>query len=96
VVHSPRKAEIKVRLLEKYGNGTECPCWICGDALTIDTMTVDRAKPGAVGGTYAFDNCRPACDGCNKERGDTSLARNHPGAFEKLLEFYGMEEQGGR
>lgn len=52
------------------GSGTPaCRCYRCGDLLTIDTVTVDRIKPGCKGGTYARTNIRPACGGCNSETG---------------------------
>ncbi len=46
-----------------------CRCYRCGKLLTIDTLTVDRIKPGALGGTYRRENIRPACSGCNSETG---------------------------
>lgn len=46
------------------GNGTTVVCAFpeCEEALTVDTVTVDRWPiPGALDGTYARDNIRPAC-----------------------------------
>jgi 5-methylcytosine-specific restriction endonuclease McrA len=52
-------------LLDTFGDGTTCPCFDCGRALTSTTLTVDRIKPGALGGRYTRNNIRPACHGCN-------------------------------
>ncbi|AAT36823.1 HNH endonuclease [Actinoplanes phage phiAsp2] len=46
-----------------------CRCYRCGVLLTVDTVTVDRIKPGCQGGTYRRDNIRPCCAGCNSETG---------------------------
>jgi hypothetical protein len=46
-----------------------CRCYRCGVLLTVDTVTVDRIKPGCQGGTYRRDNIRPACGPCNSETG---------------------------
>ncbi len=46
-----------------------CRCFRCGFLLTVDTVTVDRIKPGCQGGTYRRNNIRPACGPCNTETG---------------------------
>lgn len=46
-----------------------CRCYRCGCLLTLETMTVDRIKPGCQGGTYRRDNIRPACSTCNEDTG---------------------------
>lgn len=46
-----------------------CRCYRCGCLLTVDTVTVDRIKPGVKGGTYARPNIRPACARDNSETG---------------------------
>jgi hypothetical protein len=46
------------------GNGQAVLCAFpeCEEVLTVDTVTVDRwPLAGALGGTYARDNIRPAC-----------------------------------
>lgn len=59
-----------------------CRCYRCGDLLTVETVTADRRKPGAEGGTYARPNIRPACSGCNSSTGGALGAsrrnRNQP------------------
>lgn len=44
-------------------------CYRCGDILSITEVTIDRIVPGCLGGTYAHNNIRPACSGCNSETG---------------------------
>lgn len=44
-------------------------CYRCGTVLTEETLTIDRIKPGIEGGTYADENIRPACGGCNSSTG---------------------------
>lgn len=55
-----------------------CRCYRCGCLLTVDTVTVDRIKPGKFGGRYrtprmdtreGVTNIRPACGRCNSETG---------------------------
>lgn len=52
-----------------------CRCYRCGTLLTIDTLTVDRIKPGCQGGTYRRDNIRPACGQCNSETGGATRGK---------------------
>lgn len=46
-----------------------CRCYRCGCLCTVDTVTVDRIIPGALGGTYRRNNIRPACGTCNSSTG---------------------------
>jgi hypothetical protein len=46
-----------------------CRCYRCGVLLTVDTVSPDRRIPGCEGGTYARENIRPACDGCQSTTG---------------------------
>lgn len=52
-----------------------CRCYRCGVLLTVDTVTVDRIKPGCQGGTYRRDNCRPACSRCNSSTGGATRGK---------------------
>jgi hypothetical protein len=52
------------------GNGTTVPCYRCKAPLTYETLTVDRKVAGMDGGSYAWENCQPACEGCNIETGN--------------------------
>lgn len=51
------------------GGQAACRCYRCGALLTVDTVTVDRIRPGCQGGTYRRENIRPACGPCNSETG---------------------------
>jgi len=52
------------------GDGTPaCRCYRCGVLLTVETLTVDRIIPGALGGRYVRNNIRPACAPCNSITG---------------------------
>ena len=55
----------KLWLLDKFGNGVECPCTWCGTTLTFATLQQDRIVPG---GPYRRDNLVPACGNCNIAR----------------------------
>jgi hypothetical protein len=55
----------KQRLLDKFGNGVECPCTWCGTTLTWATLQQDRIVPG---GPYRRDNLAPSCGPCNIAR----------------------------
>lgn len=62
-------------LLDTFGDGIEAPCMIqwdesCQGTVREGTLTVDRHPiPGMHGGTYAYDNIRPACMPCNSRAG---------------------------
>lgn len=58
-----------------------CRCYRCGKILIYETMEVDRIVPGCKktprypkGGTYARENIRPVCEGCNKITGNIAKA----------------------
>lgn len=51
-------------ILSAYGDGFTCPCWDCDAPLDAETLTIARATPGALGGTYRRENCRPSCATC--------------------------------
>ena len=55
----------KLRLLERFGDGSHAPCWYCGGTLAYATLERDRVIPG---GPYADANLRPAGARCNRER----------------------------
>lgn len=57
------------------GSESACRCYRCGVLLTVDTVTVDRIRPGCQGGTYRRDNIRPACGRCNSQTGATTRRR---------------------
>ncbi len=61
----------RTRLVELYGwpEAGMVGCWLCELVMMADEFTVDRVVPGVLGGTYALDNCRPACRPCNLSRG---------------------------
>jgi 5-methylcytosine-specific restriction endonuclease McrA len=67
------RAARKLWLLKSYASdlwpSSRCRCYRCGEALTMDEITVDRIIPGARGGTYRRNNIRPACSRCNSETG---------------------------
>lgn len=70
--NSVDRARRRRYLVEVYesdqGEGT-CRCFRCGALLDVDTVTVDRIKPGCGGGRYVRENIRPACSSCNSEHG---------------------------
>lgn len=53
-----------------HGDGEiACRCYRCGALLVFETLTVDRIKPGCLGGTYRRENIRPACGTDNSHTG---------------------------
>lgn len=68
--------ESALAIVARISRVATCRCYRCGCLLTVDTVTVDRIKPGCKGGTYRRENIRPACGGCNSETGG-ALA-SHP------------------
>jgi hypothetical protein len=63
-------------LVETFGDGLFVACRLrvsekcAGGLLTVDTVTVDRIRPGVDGGTYRRDNIQPACGPCNSVHGN--------------------------
>lgn len=70
--HGPLVVEVD---LGTEGAQPACRCYRCGCLLTVDTVTVDRIKPGCQGGTYRRDNIRPACGPCNSETGGATRSK---------------------
>jgi hypothetical protein len=58
-------------LLDTFGNGYIAFCCFlgCKEALTFETITVDRIQPGCEGGTYRRGNIRPMCGFHNSSTG---------------------------
>lgn len=58
-------------LIDTFGDGKTAPCaFECGARVDVETLTVDRYPlAGCMGGTYARDNIRPACQPCNSSHG---------------------------
>jgi 5-methylcytosine-specific restriction endonuclease McrA len=58
------------QLVNEFGDGEHCRCWMCGRVLTPDNVTRDKIVVGAQGGRYTQDNLLPACGRCNDSRND--------------------------
>jgi hypothetical protein len=56
-------------LLNKFGDGTQAPCWECDRLVNSHTMIVDRITPGEQGGRYTRNNIRAHCVGCSGRQG---------------------------
>lgn len=67
--NSKNRAVRRTWLLVTFGDGVTAPCYRCGVALDVATLTVDRVIPGCEGGTYRRTNIRPACKPCQSETG---------------------------
>jgi hypothetical protein len=52
-----------------HGDGTEAPCWECGEMVDWHTMVIDRIVPGKDGGRYVHGNIRPQCFSCSYHQG---------------------------
>lgn len=61
-----------------------CRCYRCGKLLTVDTVTVDRIVPGALGGTYKRSNIRPCCSTCNASTGPSIAGELSGGSSEPV------------
>lgn len=59
------EAQLKARM-EYYG----WRCYLCGDDLTLKTMTVDHRIPTSRNGTNWPANLAPACRACNSRKGN--------------------------
>lgn len=69
-----QRRELKIWMLEEFGDGYTAPCAFCEEELDWFTMTKDRYPvPGVEGGKYERGNVRPACGRCNS-RGGQQLA----------------------
>lgn len=48
-------------------------CYLCGDALNDDGVTLDHVVPLSRGGEHSGENLRVACRPCNSRKGDRLL-----------------------
>lgn len=62
-------------VIDTFGDGVVARCSFdgCTVMLTVDTVTIDRIVPGALGGRYTRDNIRPACGPHNFSDGATNV-----------------------
>lgn len=60
-----RSQRRRARFLERNGGR----CYLCGEPLTLETMTVDHYVPRALGGSNRRANLRLACAPCNHRKG---------------------------
>lgn len=72
---SKERAKRRQWLVDMYGDGVKVGCFNCDEILTVDTVTADRIKPGALGGTYRRDNIRACCNPCNMSLGGKLSAK---------------------
>jgi hypothetical protein len=61
-------------LLDTFGNGVRALCRLrldpaCLGVVDLETMSVDRIRPGLHGGTYRRGNIQPACQPCQTRQG---------------------------
>ena len=69
-INGARRARLRRAMLRDFGDGVTAPCQLCGTALTMENMTIDRYPiPGIDGGKYLVNNIRPLCLTCNNEDG---------------------------
>lgn len=66
---STERAIRRAWLVTTYGDGHQVRCFHCGTLLDTTNVSADRIRPGVLGGTYAKNNIRPACLGCNVSDG---------------------------
>lgn len=75
------KAEIKAALFERQRIEDAgypiphalCAGPLCGTALPIHLLEIDRIRPGASGGDYALDNTQLLCGWCNRVKGNRDM-----------------------
>lgn len=74
------RAARRAWLMKTFGDGEFVDCQLaavpdCWVAMSVWTVSADRIKPGARGGTYRRDNIRPACPPCQSHTGGKLGAR---------------------
>jgi hypothetical protein len=57
-------------IMATYGVDGIVVCWRCDLPMFEHEFEVDRVIAGALGGTYARSNIRPACSPCNIDHGN--------------------------
>jgi hypothetical protein len=62
-------------LLDTFGNGVRALCRLrlgpdCLGVVDMETLSVDRIRPGLQGGTYRRGNIQPACQPCQTRQGN--------------------------
>lgn len=48
-------------------------CYLCGDKISIDDMTIDHVTPKSCGGENSTNNARCCCFTCNQMKGNMDL-----------------------
>lgn len=66
-------AKNKKEILKTILSKQESICYLCGNHLDLEDITVDHVKPIACGGTNAIENLKIACKECNVKKGSKSL-----------------------
>jgi hypothetical protein len=64
---TPQRKKLVKRLAKRDGG---MKCFLCGVALTYETVTVDHWLPKDAGGTNEDRNLRLACQPCNNAKSD--------------------------
>lgn len=54
----------------KILNKTNGICVMCGEPLTLKTMTIDHYIPLSKGGMNRINNLYPSCEKCNQKKGN--------------------------
>ncbi len=61
-----RKPRVRRALLRRHGSR----CWLCGDFMMAEDISIDHVIPRCKGGTNELENLRLAHTTCNNARGD--------------------------
>jgi 5-methylcytosine-specific restriction endonuclease McrA len=64
------QTESRRKRIYDRGNGM---CYLCGDAVTFNEMTIDHVIPKSRGGKNNIENLRPTHYKCNFEKGNKIL-----------------------
>jgi hypothetical protein len=73
------KMPVIQKMMDDFGNGSTAPCIFCGKPVHIDAVSVERMKPGPIGGKYERGNMAPAHLACNTKMGHA--ADKNPQAY---------------
>jgi hypothetical protein len=81
------------QLMEDFGDGHKANCIFCGKPVDIDSVSVERMKPGPINGKYERGNMAPSHLACNTKVGHKANSDPH-GYYDDMMRKFLMRYKG--
>jgi len=83
---------IRQQIMDDFGDGRTAKCIFCGRPVHIDELSVERMKPGPIGGKYDRGNMAPAHLSCNTKVGHKA-DKDPTGYYDDMMKKFLMRYQ---